>query len=90
MIAIDKNGDLVTRINSLSCERQNQQLLIDLWIRATKERGGPTPWHYFWCPASKQGWKSRRQLLAMEECGELGKSFPHRQRVLVSRDGAVR
>jgi hypothetical protein len=43
MIAIDKNGDLVTLINSLSCERQNQQLLIDLWIRATKERVGRLP-----------------------------------------------
>ena len=43
MITIDKNGDLVTLINSFSCEPQNQQLLIDLRIRATEERVGRLP-----------------------------------------------
>lgn len=40
MITIAKDGDLVTLINVFSCEPQNQQRLIDSWIRATEERLG--------------------------------------------------
>lgn len=43
MITISQDGDLVTLINAFSCEPQNQQDLIDLWIRATKERLGELP-----------------------------------------------
>ena len=43
MITITQNGDTVTLINVFSCEPQNQQQLIDLWIRATEERLGKLP-----------------------------------------------
>lgn len=38
MITITQNGGVVTLINVLSCDPQNQQQLIDSWIRATEER----------------------------------------------------
>ena len=40
MITISKDGDLVTLINVFSCEPENQQALIDAWIRATEETLG--------------------------------------------------
>ena len=43
MITIAQNGDIVTLINVFSCEPQNQQHLIDSWIRATQERLGKLP-----------------------------------------------
>lgn len=43
MITISQNGDLVTLINVFSCEPQNQQRLIDLWIWATQQRLGELP-----------------------------------------------
>ena len=43
MITIAKEGDLVTLINVFSCEPQNQERLIDSWVRATEERLGKLP-----------------------------------------------
>src|SRR5215471_11235437 len=43
MITISKGGDLVTLINVFRCEPQNQQHLIDAWIRATEETLGKLP-----------------------------------------------
>ena len=43
MIRIDQSHGVVTLINSFSCEPQNQQPLIDAWIRATEERLGALP-----------------------------------------------
>ena len=43
MITIAQDRDLVTLINVFSCEPQNQQRLIDLWIRATEDRLGKLP-----------------------------------------------
>lgn len=43
MITITQNGDVVTLINVFSCEPENQQHLIDLWIRATEETLGKLP-----------------------------------------------
>jgi len=43
MITIAQDGDLVTLINVFSCEPQNQQRLIDSWVRATEERLGKLP-----------------------------------------------
>ena len=43
MITISKDGDLVTLINVFSCEPENQQALIDAWIRATEEILGKLP-----------------------------------------------
>lgn len=43
MITITQNGGVVTLINVLSCDPQNQQQLIDSWIRATEETLGKLP-----------------------------------------------
>ena len=43
MITIAQDGDLVTLINVFSCEPQNQQRLIDSWVRATEEKLGKLP-----------------------------------------------
>jgi hypothetical protein len=43
MIAIAKDRDLVILINVFSCEPQDQQRLVDSWIRATEERLGALP-----------------------------------------------
>jgi Antibiotic biosynthesis monooxygenase len=43
MITIDKKPEVVTLINSFSCEPQNQQLLVDSWIQATEQRLGKLP-----------------------------------------------
>jgi Antibiotic biosynthesis monooxygenase len=43
MIKISQDGGVVTLINAFSCEPQNQQHLIDTWIRATEERLGTVP-----------------------------------------------
>jgi hypothetical protein len=43
MIKIAQDQDIVTLINAFSCEPQNQQALIDAWIRATEERLGALP-----------------------------------------------
>jgi hypothetical protein len=43
MIKIAQNRGVITLINSFSCEPQNQQQLIDAWIRATEERLGSLP-----------------------------------------------
>lgn len=43
MIAITQNGDGVTLINVFSCEPQNQQQLVDSWIRVTEEKLGKLP-----------------------------------------------
>jgi|SRR5215472_10986652 len=43
MITIDGGKDLVTLINSFSCGPQNQQPLIDAWVRATQEALGQMP-----------------------------------------------
>lgn len=43
MITIAQDGDLVTLINVFSCEPQNQQRLIDSWVRTTEERLGKLP-----------------------------------------------
>jgi len=43
MITISKDGNVVTLINVFSCEPENQQALIDAWIRATEETLGKVP-----------------------------------------------
>ena len=43
MITITQIGDAVTLIGVFSCDPQNQQQLIDLWIRATEEKLGKLP-----------------------------------------------
>ena len=43
MIKIAQDRDVVTLINAFSCEPQNQQHLIDAWIRATEESLGALP-----------------------------------------------
>ena len=43
MITITQNGDRVTLINVFTCEPENQQALIDAWIRATEETLGKLP-----------------------------------------------
>lgn len=43
MIEIAQDRDVVTLINSFSCEPRNQQHLIDAWIRATEQRLGALP-----------------------------------------------
>lgn len=43
MITSTKAGDLTTLINVFSCEPENQQALIDEWIRATEEALGNLP-----------------------------------------------
>lgn len=43
MIKIVRDREVITLINSFSCEPQNQQHLIDAWIRATEERLGSLP-----------------------------------------------
>jgi heme-degrading monooxygenase HmoA len=43
MIKIAQHHDVVTLINTFRCEPQNQQHLIDAWIRATEERLGSLP-----------------------------------------------
>jgi hypothetical protein len=43
MITITRDGDVVTLINVFSCEPQNQQHLMDMWIRATEETLGKLP-----------------------------------------------
>lgn len=43
MIKIAQDRDVVTLINAFSCEPQNQQHLVDAWIRATEERLGALP-----------------------------------------------
>ena len=43
MITIAKELDVVTLINSFTCEPQHQQHLIDSWIRATEQRLGNLP-----------------------------------------------
>jgi heme-degrading monooxygenase HmoA len=43
MIKISQDRDIVTLINAFSCDPQNQQHLVDAWIRATEERLGRLP-----------------------------------------------
>ena len=43
MIKVAQDRDVVTLINAFSCEPQNQQQLIDVWIRATEEGLGALP-----------------------------------------------
>ena len=43
MITITQNRDIVTLINVFSCEPENQQHLVDSWIRATEETLGKIP-----------------------------------------------
>ncbi len=43
MITITEDGGAVTLINTFSCEPQNQQHLIDAWIRATEDTLGKLP-----------------------------------------------
>ena len=43
VITITKSGDVVTLINVFTCEPQNQQALVDAWIRATEETLGELP-----------------------------------------------
>jgi len=43
MITISRKDDLVTLINVFTCELQNQQSLIDAWIKATEETLGKLP-----------------------------------------------
>lgn len=43
MIEIAQDRDVVTLINSFSCEPRNQQHPIDAWIRATEQRLGTLP-----------------------------------------------
>ena len=40
MIKIAQDRDVVTLINSFSCEPQNQQHLIDAWIRPPRKDWG--------------------------------------------------
>lgn len=43
MITITEDGGVVTLTNVFSCEPQNQQHLIDAWIRATEDTLGKLP-----------------------------------------------
>jgi len=43
MIKIAQDHHVITLSNVFRCEPQNQQLLIDAWIRATEERLGSLP-----------------------------------------------
>ena len=43
MITITEDAGVVTLINVFSCEPQNQQQLIDTWIRATENTLGGLP-----------------------------------------------
>ena len=43
MITIKQSADVVTLINVFSCEPENQQALIDAWIRATEQTLGKLP-----------------------------------------------
>ena len=43
MITITEDGGVVTLINVFSCEPENQQHLIDAWIRATENTLGRLP-----------------------------------------------
>jgi Antibiotic biosynthesis monooxygenase len=43
MITITEDGGTVTLINVFTCEPQNQQHLIDAWIRATEDTLGKLP-----------------------------------------------
>jgi len=43
MVTITKTNDVVTLINVFTCEPDNQQALIDAWIRATEETLGKLP-----------------------------------------------
>lgn len=43
MITITEDRGVVTLINVFSCEPQNQQHLIDAWIRATEDTLGKLP-----------------------------------------------
>ena len=43
MIKIAQDRDVVTVINAFTCEPQNQQHLVDAWIRATEEKLGALP-----------------------------------------------
>ena len=43
MIKLAQDCDVITLINAFSCEPQNQQHLIDAWIRASEERLGALP-----------------------------------------------
>jgi hypothetical protein len=43
MITISRKDDVVTLINVFTCEPQNQQSLMDAWIRATEETLGKLP-----------------------------------------------
>ena len=43
MITITEDGGVVTLINVFSCEPQNQQHLIDAWMRATENTLGRLP-----------------------------------------------
>lgn len=43
MITITQNRDIMTLINGFSCEPENQQHLVDSWIRATEETLGKIP-----------------------------------------------
>lgn len=79
MITITEDGGVVTLINVFSCEPQNQQHLIDAWIRATEDTLGKLPGIISASPASEQRRKSGCQLRPMEEQRELGKPLPHWQ-----------
>ena len=43
MITISRKDDAVTLINVFTCEPQNQQSLMDAWVRATEETLGKLP-----------------------------------------------
>jgi hypothetical protein len=43
VIAITQDGEAVTLMNVFNCEPQNQQKLVDSWIRATEEKLGKLP-----------------------------------------------
>jgi hypothetical protein len=43
MITIKKGSDVVTLINVFSCQPENQQALVDAWVRATEETLGKLP-----------------------------------------------
>ena|SRR5215469_16812494 len=43
MIKIAHDREVITLINAFSCEPENQQHLIDIWIRATEEKRGALP-----------------------------------------------
>jgi len=43
MVTITQSGDVITLINVFTCEPENQQALIDAWIRATEETLGKLP-----------------------------------------------